>query len=75
MGNLSRKDFEKAYTYMALLRHLRVLGRFTTLILVRKRPEYAKYIPHGLAMMKRSLEKPEFAELKKWMSDNFPATD
>ena len=75
MGNLSRKDFEKAYTYMALLRHLRVLGRFTTLILVRKRPEYAKYIPHGLEMMKRSLENPEFAELKKWMADNFPETD
>lgn len=71
MGNLSRDDFETAYAYMALLRHMRVLGRFTTLILVRKRPWYADYIPHGLAMLKRSLQNPLFRDLQKWMDKNF----
>lgn len=71
MGNLNRKDFETAYAYMALLRHMRVLGRFTTLILVRKRPWYAKYIPHGLELLKRSLENPLFKDLKKWIAENF----
>ena len=71
MGCLNRKDFETAYAYMALLRHMRVLGRFTTLILVRKRPWYEKYIPHGLELLKQSLENPLFKDLKKWIAENF----
>ena len=72
MKTLDRQDFEKAYNYMALLRHLRVLGRFTTLVLVRKRKGYAKYIPHGLELVKHSLENPEFKALKEWMQNCFP---
>lgn len=72
MSNLKRNDFEKCYAYMALLRHMRVLGRFTTLILVSKRPSYAKYVPHGLELLKQSLNNPEFKELKKWIDDIFP---
>ena len=68
----NRQDFEYAYAYMALLRHMRVLGRFTTLMLVKKKPDYAKYIPHGLALLKQSLENPMFRDIKKWMDENFP---
>ena len=69
--HLNRRDFETAYAYMALLRHMRVLGRFTTLILVRKRPWYANYIPHGLELLKRSLQNPLFKELQEWMKKHF----
>ncbi len=71
MQNLNRHDFEVAYAYMALLRHMRVLGRFTTLMLVKKRRHYAQYIPHALELLKRSLENPLFAELKQWLDENF----
>ena len=67
----NKKDFEETYNYMALLRHMRVLGRFTTLILVNNRPQYANYIPHALELLKRSLENPEFKELKQWVDVNF----
>ena len=68
----NRQDFEFAYAYMALLRHMRVLGRFTTLMLVKKKPDYAKYIPHGLALLKQSLENPVFKDIRIWMNENFP---
>ncbi len=71
MGNLPREDFDKAYDCMALLRHMRVLGRFTTLITVKHRDGYGKYVPHGLELLKRSLENPRFAKLKKWIEKNF----
>ena len=71
MGSLNRKEFEEAYAYMALLRHLRVLGRFTTLITVKNRPWYATYIPHGLELVERSLTNPMFRELKQWMDQVF----
>ena len=71
MKDLRRQDFEKAYAYMALLRHMRVLGRFTTLITVSGKPSYASYVPHGMEMLKRSLENPMFREIKKWMEENF----
>ena len=72
MPNLKTKDFEKCYAYMALLRHMRVLGRFTTLILVSKRPSYALYVPHGIELLKSTLNNPEFSELKQWIENYFP---
>lgn len=72
MANLKRDDFEKCYAYMALLRHMRVLGRFTTLILVSKRPSYGQYVTHGIELLKKSLNNPEFKELKKWINNIFP---
>ena len=71
MGNLSHNDFEAGYAYMALLRHMRVLGRFTTLITVTRKPTYAAYVPHGLELLRQSLKNPLFAEIKKWMDENF----
>jgi len=65
-------DFEKIYAFMALLRHMRVLGRFTTLITVNHKTAYAKYIPHGLELLKYTLNNPMFCDLKKWMNNNFP---
>ncbi len=66
-----RDCFDKAYAYMSLLRHMRVLGRFATLILVRKKIVYAKYVPHGLELLKKCLENPDFKELRLWMDVNF----
>lgn len=72
MKNIKHADFEKCYAYMSVLRHMRVLGRFTTLILVSKRPSYAKYVPHGLELLKQSLQNPYLAELKNWINNYFP---
>ena len=72
MKNLNSQNYEKCYAFMALLRHMRVLGRFTTLISVNKRPAYARYVPHGLELLKKSLSNPEFIELKEWMDKHFP---
>lgn len=67
-----REDFDDAYEYLALLRHMRVLGRFTTLITVTKKPWYTNYIPHAVELLNRSLDYPKFAKLKAWMEKNFP---
>lgn len=71
MQTLNRDDFEKAYAYMALLRHMRVLGRFTTLITVTHKPSYATYVPHGLDMLRQSLKNPMFRDVAKWVDENF----
>ena len=49
---------------------MRVIGRFTTLITVSKKPWYAKYVPHALELLKRTLEYPKFAVLKRWLDEN-----
>ncbi len=72
MDYLTEAEYETAYNYMALLRHMRVLGRFTTLILVNKKNQYADYIPHALELLKRALQNSDFKELKAWMDINFP---
>lgn len=72
LSNISRTDFENAYAFMALLRHMRVLGRFTTLIEVTRKPTYAKYVPHGLELLKNTLQNPLFSELKSWFNQYFP---
>lgn len=74
MPKLNRKDFEKCYDYMALLRHMRVLGRFTTLIQVNDRPSYARYVPHGMELLKQTLQHPDFSELKNWIDKTFPVS-
>ena len=64
--------FEKEYAFLALLRHMRVLGRFTTLITVNKKSIYGKYIPHGLELLKKSLQNPLFKDISDWINENFP---
>ncbi len=72
LSGISRTEFESAYSFMALLRHMRVLGRFTTLIEVSRKPAYAKYVPHGLELLKSTLQNPLFKELKDWFDKYFP---
>lgn len=64
--------FEKEYAFLALLRHMRVLGRFTTLITINKKASYGKYVPHGLELLKQSLQNPLFKEIVEWLKENFP---
>lgn len=70
---VKRQDFDEAYAYLSMLRHMRVLGRFTTLITRDKKPWYINYIPHAVELLNRSLEYPKFAKIKKWLDENFPA--
>lgn len=72
VDGISRTDFDDAYAFLALLRHMRVIGRFTTLITVTKKPWYGKYFPHALNLLKRTLEYPKFTKLKNWLDDVLP---
>ena len=72
ISGVARDDFEDAYAFLALLRHMRVIGRFTTLITVSQKPWYAKYVPHALELLKRTLEYPRFLALKRWLDENLP---
>ncbi len=71
-GLTSRQDFDEAYDFLALLRHMRVLGRFTTLIAVTGKPWYASYVPHALKLVERSLSHPAFREMKDWFDAVVP---
>lgn len=69
---VEREDFEDAYAFLALLRHMRVVGRFTTLITVSKKPHYAQYVPHALELLKKTLTYPKFTNMKAWLDDILP---
>ncbi len=71
-GLTDSEAFEKEYAFLALLRHMRVLGRFTTLITINKKNIYGKYVPHGLELLKQSLQNPMFKEIVEWLKENFP---
>lgn len=69
---IKREDFDDAYAFLALLRHMRVVGRFTTLITVSQKPHYAQYVPHALVLLKKTLTYPKFAKLKAWLDEILP---
>ncbi len=64
---LDEAAFREQYRYLALSRNLQILGAFGFLTKVKKKPQFARYIPGAAASLKRRLqEKPgEFPELEK----------
>ena len=72
LGSMSREDFEDAWAFFSLHRHLRVLGRFTTLMVCNRKTRYLKFIPHIWKMLEKTLEYPKLAKMKSWMDKYMP---
>ena len=72
LKNISRQDFEDSFAFMSMFRHLRVLGRFTTLSMVNKKEKYLQYVPQLWQMLDDVLNYPKLLPLKNWLDNNFP---
>lgn len=73
LKNISRKDFEDSCAFLSMFRHMRVLGRFTTLSMVNRKEKYLGYIPQTWTMLNQILEYPELAPIKQWLDRHLPA--
>lgn len=72
LENIRREDFEDSFAFLSLFRHLRVLGRFTTLSMVNGKTRYLNYIPQMWKMLDQILEYPKLAEIKNWLDAYLP---
>ena len=72
LEGISRPDFEDSYAFMSMFRHLRVLGRFTTLSMVNQKEKYLQYIPQLWTMLDNILQYPKLLPIKQWLDNNFP---
>lgn len=72
LENVRREDFEDSFAFLSLFRHLRVLGRFTTLSMVNGKTRYLNYIPQMWKMLDQILEYPKLAEVKNWLDAYLP---
>lgn len=73
LSNVRREDFEDSYAFLALFRHLRVLGRFTTLSMVNGKNRYLQYIPQMWKALDNILKYPKLSAMARWMEQNLPA--
>lgn len=72
LENVRREDFEDSFAFLSLFRHLRVLGRFTTLSMINGKTRYLNYIPQMWKMLDQILEYPKLAEVKNWLDAYLP---
>ena len=72
LHNISRSDFEDSFAFLSAFRHLRVLGRFTTLSMVKNKSKYLHYIPQCWNMLEKTLEYSKLLPLKQWLDNIIP---
>ena len=72
LDNVRREDFEDSFAFLSLFRHLRVLGRFTTLSMVNGKQHYLNYIPQMWKKLDSILKYPKLSEINRWMEQNLP---
>ena len=72
LKDVRREDFEDSYAFMSMFRHLRVLGRFTTLSMVNGKMRYLEYIPQVWKMLEQVLEYPKLRAVKNWLDTYLP---
>lgn len=72
LSNVRREDFDDSYAFLSMFRHLRVLGRFTTLSMVNGKKRYLEYIPQVWTMLEQVLKYPKLAPMKNWLDNNLP---
>ena len=72
LSGINREDFEDSFAFMYMFRHMRVLGRFTTLSIVNQKEKYLQFIPQTWKALERILQYPKLAEVKKWVDENIP---
>ena len=72
LQNINREDFEDSFAFLSLFRHLRVLGRFTTLSMVNKKEKYLQYVPQLWQMLEQVLLYPKLLPVKQWLEKYMP---
>ena len=72
LKGISRQEFDDSFAFLSAYRHLRVLGRFTTLSMVKGKNKYLNYIPQCWQMLEKILQYPKLLPLKQWIDDNLP---
>nr|QJR98249.1 hypothetical protein PlAlph_2540 [uncultured Alphaproteobacteria bacterium] len=72
LQNINREDFEDSCAFLSMFRHMRVLGRFTTLSMVNRKEKYLNYIPQTWAMLEQILNYPKLAPVKQWVDKHLP---
>ncbi len=72
LKNVSREDFTASYKFMAMFRHMRVLGRFAALYVKNGKDRYLQFIPHVWKMLEQTLLYPGLAEMRQLIDDIFP---
>ncbi len=68
LTGVSREDFEDSYAFLSLFRHLRVLGRFTTLSMINGKKHYLQYICQIWERIDSILKYPKLEKIKQWMT-------
>lgn len=71
-NNISRDDFEDSFAFLSMFRHMRVLGRFTTLTMVNRKEKYFDYIPQTWDMLEQVLQYPKLAPFRQWLDTWLP---
>ena len=72
LSGVNRRDFDDSFAFMSMYRHMRVLGRFTTLTMVNRKEKYFQYIPQTWAMLEQVLQYPKLQPIKLWVDTNIP---
>lgn len=72
LQNVGREDFEDSCAFLSMFRHMRVLGRFTTLSMVSRKEKYLGYIPQTWAMLEQILDYPKLEPVKLWLNKHLP---
>ena len=72
LSGVNRNDFDDSFAFLSMYRHMRVLGRFTTLTMVNRKEKYFQYIPQTWAMLEQILQHPKLHEVKSWVDARIP---
>ena len=72
LSGISRQDFDDSFAFFSMYRHMRVLGRFTTLTMVNRKEKYFQYIPQTWKMLEQVLQHPKLLPIKQWVDKHIP---
>lgn len=64
--------FDDAWAFFSMHRHMRVLGRFTTLMACNQKTRYLQFIPRAWKLLAKTLDYPKLAKMKAWVNANLP---
>ena len=73
MEGINQSVFNDSLAFMSMYRHMRVLGRFTTLCFVNRKEKYLNYIPQTWQHLEEDLDSPVLQKMKDWVNKNIPA--
>ncbi len=72
LSDVTCNDFDDSFAFFSMYRHMRVLGRFTTLTMVNRKEKYFQYIPQTWKMLEQVLQHPKLLPIKQWVDKHIP---